>query len=289
MKNIIVFTNNQFFKKNLKNFIKNHKLNYELFFFSNLKKNNILKIKKLIKNNLFVIINNGLSGSIQFNIENGPKIYKHNTKLYYDLLTNLEKLSLKKVFFISASCTYPSNKNFLTEENYGFPPLEPTSYFYSLSKIFATNICRLINRNKKFRYITLVPATLYGKYSTYHKTNSHVLTALLNKLKYKKKKIILWGSGKPKREFIYIEDFIEAIFYINKKNISKDIINVGIGEDISIKELAYKIKRLVNFKGKILWNTSKKDGALKKLLDSNYLFNKGWKPQKSLDERLKEL
>jgi len=289
MKNIIIFSNDTFFKKNLVKFVNKKKLNYKLIFFSNLNNKNISLLKKIIHKNLFVIVNNGLSGSIQYNIKNGPKIYEHNTKLYYNILTNLRRLSFRKVFFVSASCAYPNNKNILKETHYGFPPLEITNYFYSLSKIFATNICKQINLNKNFKYITLVPATLYGKFSTYHKINSHVLIALLNKLKSNSKNLILWGSGKPKREFIFIEDFIDAIFFIYNHNLRKDIINVGTKEDISIKKLASIIKKLVNFRGKITWDKTKEDGMMRKLLDSSYLFKKGWKPQKNLYQRLKEL
>lgn len=289
MKNVIVFSTDIFFIKNIKEYIKTKNLKVELFLFSNLSKKNILKIKRLVKYNQFTIINIGLSGSIQFNIKNGPKIYEFNTGLYYNLLTGLEKLSLKKVFFISASCAYPSNKKILKEIDYGYPPIEETNFFYSLSKIFATNICNNINKNKKFNYMTLVPATLYGQHSNYHKINSHVLIALLNKLNTKKKRIVLWGSGKPKREFIHIEDFINAIFFIDRLNIKKNIINVGSGVDLSIRELAYKIRKLVNFNGKIIWDKSKKDGSLKKLLDSSYLHNKGWKPEKNLDNSLEQI
>ena len=288
MKNIIVFTKDIFFKKNLTEYVVKKKLPYKLYFIHNIN-NNILKIKNLAKKNLFIIINLGLSGSIQYNIKNGPKIYEHNSKLYFDIITNLKILKLKKIFFISASCAYPSNKKILNEKDYGFPPLEITSYFYSLSKIFATNICRQINKNKKFKYITLVPATLFGKYSNYHKLNSHVLTAFLNKMKVNKKSLKLWGSGKPKREFLHIEDFIDAIFFINKNNLKRDIINIGSGKDYSINDLAIKIKKLLNFKGKIEWDISKKDGTMKKLLDSNYLSKKGWKIKKNLDQRLKEI
>lgn len=289
MKNILIFTNDNFIKKNFIEYVEKNNLNYKLFFFSDLKNINSFKIKKLVKKNLFTVISVGLSGSIKFNIENGPKIFKNNTKLYYNLLTKLENHSFRNVFFVSASCAYPTNHKILNEKYFGFPPLELTSYFYSLSKIFATNICRQINRNKKFNYITLVPATLYGKYSKYHKINSHVLIALTNKIKRTKKKVILWGSGKPKREFIYIQDFIDAIFFIHKNGIKKDIINVGTGYDLSVKNLANKIKRLVNYKGKIVWDHTKKDGTFKKLLDSSFLFDKGWKPLKNLNEGIKEI
>jgi len=289
MKNIIIFSSENFFKKNLVQYVYKKNLNYKLIFFSNFSNKNILLIKKIISKNSFVIVNTGLSGSIQYNIKNGPKIYEYNTKLYYNILTNLRKLSFRKVFFVSASCAYPNDKNILNEKYYGFPPLEITNYFYSLSKIFATNICKQINLNKNFNYITLVPATLYGKFSNYHKINSHVLTALLNKLKSKTKNLVLWGSGKPKREFIFIEDFIDAIFFIYSHNLKKDIINVGTKEDVSIKKLTSIIKKLVNFKGKITWDKTKEDGMMRKLLDSSYLFKKGWKPQKKLYQRLKEL
>ena len=123
----------------------------------------------------------------------------------------------------------------------------------------------------------MVPATLYGKFATYHKINSHVLTALLNKLKSNSKNLILWGSGKPKRVFIFIEDFIDAIFFIYNHNLKKEIINVGTKEDISIKNLTNVIKKLVNFRGKITWDKTKEDGMVRKLLDSKRINNLGFK------------
>ena len=100
--------------------------------------------------------------------------------------------------------------------------------------------------------------------------------------------LTLWGSGKPKREFLHIEDFINAIFFINKKKLKKNIINIGTGKDFSISALAKKIKKYSNFKGSIKWDKSKSDGAMKKLLDSSYLNKKGWKAKKNLDLWLKE-
>ena len=127
MKNIIVFTKDIFFKKNLIDYVIKKKLPYKLYFFKGID-NNALKIKNLANKNLFVIINLGLSGSIQFNIKNGSKIYENNTKIYFDIITNLKILKLKRIFFVSASCAYPSNKKILNERDYGFPPLEITSY-----------------------------------------------------------------------------------------------------------------------------------------------------------------
>ena len=288
MKNIIVVSNDIFFKKNFKEYVHENNLPYKLYFFNDVKKSDKNKIKKLVKKNAFALLNSGLSGSIQYNIKYGQKIYDYNTSLYYRIISNLENLSIKKLFFLSSSCAYPSNKKILKENIYGYPPIENTSYFYSLSKIFGTNLCKQINKSKKFNYISIVPATLFGNYAKYHKVNSHVLTSLIYKINKNKKKILLWGSGNPKREFIHIKDLIDAIFFINKKNLFKHVINVGTGKDYTIKELANKIKKIKKFNGKILWNKSKKDGTFKKLLDTSYLFSKGWKPKISLDEGLKK-
>ena len=286
MRNIIVFTKDIFFEKNLVNYVSKNNLPFKLYFFKD--KFEKIKLKKLFKRNLFVIIYLGLSGSIQYNIKNGPKIYEDNTKLYYDIINNLKELNFKNVFFVSASCAYPNNKRILNEKYYGYPPLEVSSFFYSQSKIFGSNICRQINLNKNYSYITLIPATLYGDNSNYHKLKSHVITALLHKMKKNVKFLTLWGSGKPKREFLHIEDFINAIFFINKKKLKKNIINIGTGEDFTISALANKIKKYSNFKGTIKWDKSKSDGAMKKLLDSSYLNKKGWKAKKNLDLWLKE-
>ena len=289
MKNIIIVSNDTFFKKNFEEYVYENKLSYKLYFFNDVKVyEDINKIKKLSKKNLFTIVNVGLSGNIQYNVKNGPDIFEHNTSLYYRIITSLKNLSIKKLFFISASCAYPSNQKILKENLYGHPPLEVTSFFYSLTKIFGTNLCKQINKNKKFKYISIVPATLFGKYAKYHKENSHVLTSLINKINLKNKKFFLWGTGLPRREFIFIKDFIDAIFFIHKKKLFKSVINVGTGKDYTIRDLATKIKKIKNIDGKILWDKSKKDGTKKKLLDSKFIFRKGWKPKKSLIEGIKE-
>ena len=289
MKNIIIFSKDTFFVRNFKEYVYENKLSYKLYFFNDVKtRKDINKIKKLSKKNLFTIVNVGLSGSIQYNIKNGPHIFEYNTSLYYRVITSLKNLSIKKLFFISASCAYPCNQKILRENLYGHPPLEITSFFYSLTKIFGTILCKQINKNKKFKYISIIPATLFGKYTKYHKENSHVLTSLINKINPKNNFFLLWGTGLPRREFIFIKDFIDAIFFIHKKKLFKSVINVGTGKDYTIRDLATKIKKIKNINGKILWDKSKKDGAKKKLLNSNYILRNGWKPKISLIEGIKE-
>lgn len=289
MENIIIFSKDNFFNKNLTEYVIENNLNYKLIFFKDLKSiHDIKKIKRLSEKNYFTVINLGLSGSIQFNIKNGANIYKHNIELYYRVIQNLKNASIKNLYFVSASCCYPKNKNLLEEKLYGYPPLEETSFFYSLSKIFGSEICRQINIDKKFNYVTLVPATLYGKYSKYHEENSHVLTSILNKIDNKKKKISFWGTGIPRREFIFMKDFIDGIFFVRRKKIRKPVINVGTGLDYSIKELTNIVKKIKNSNVKILWDSSKKDGSKKKLLNSKYLFSKGWRPKRNLTSGIKE-
>ena len=117
-------------------------------------------------------------------------------------------------------CAYPNNKRILNEKYYGYPPLEVSSFFI-LNQKYLVQIFVDKYLNKNYSYITLIPATLYGDNSSYHKLKSHVITALLHKMKKNVKFLKLWGSGKPKREFLHIEDFINAIFFINKKKLKK--------------------------------------------------------------------
>lgn len=276
MKKILLISDSNFFIKNFQLYLKKNNLKYKLIIL------NHLKIKKYnIKKSeiYFSVVNLGLSGGIKFNIDNGSKILSYNTEVYLKTLSFLKEKKIKNLFFISASCVYPKNLNFLKENNFGTGEIEKTSYHYAASKIIGSLYCSSVSNKKNYIWQSVIPATLYGEFNSNDKKNSHVINSFFEKFKKKSGVIKLWGSGKPRREFLHIQDFIDALFFIKNKKISKKIINIGYGSDMSIKQLANIFIKKSNFRGKIIWDKSKPEGAKRKLLDSSYIFSKGWKPR----------
>jgi GDP-L-fucose synthase len=155
--------------------------------------------------------------------------------------------------------------------------------------MIGTYFCLNVNRNSNYNWKSIVPATLYGKHCSTNKNDGHVINAFFKKFRKPKKDLMLWGSGNVKREFVHIIDFIDAIFFIKEKKLVNQIINVGTGKDISIKKLAGIFCKIKNFKGKIIWDKTKSDGVKKKLLDSKYIFSKGWRPKVDLKEGINKL
>lgn len=290
MKQILLITDNSFIKKNFQSYIRQNKIEKGLIvknpyqisdkFFINKKKNREID---------FCVIKFGLSGGIQFNIKNGCKILEKNIEGYLNVLNCLKNAKIKKVYFVSASCVYPKNLKILNEGDFGKSNIEKTSIHYAASKILGTLFSLNVNKNKSFKWKSIVPATLYGKYNSTDRNNAHVIGAFFEKFKEPREKLTLWGSGNIRREFLHINDFIDAIFFINKHKLKKEIINVGSCTDIKIKELANIFSKLTSYKGKIYWDKSKPDGAKRKLLDSSYIMSKGWKPKVELSNGILQL
>ncbi|MDC2969408.1 NAD-dependent epimerase/dehydratase family protein [Candidatus Pelagibacter sp.] len=278
MKKILLISDSNFFNKNFKLYLKKKKLKFKILIV------NHIKIKKYnLKNSeiYFTVVNLGMSGGINFNIKNGCKILNYNTERYLKILSLLKERKIKNLFFISASCVYPKNLNSLKEKDFGKGEIEKTSYHYAASKIIGSLFCSSVSNKKNYNWQSIIPATLYGKYNN-DKKNSHVISSFFEKFKKKNGVIKLWGSGKPKREFLHIQDFIEALFFIKEKKIHRNVINVGYGEDISIKKLADIFQTKSKFRGEVKWDKTKPDGAKKKLLDSSFIFSKGWRPKINL-------
>lgn len=212
---------------------------------------------------------------------------------------------VKKLLFLGSSCIYPKlAKQPMKEEELLTGLLEATNEPYAIAKIAGIKMCASFNRQygdtHKIDYRSVMPTNLYGPGDNYHKENSHVIPALIRKFYeakiQKKPKVIVWGTGKPKREFLFVDDLARACIYImnldkNKylKNTKSTIshINVGSGLDLTIKDLAKKIKEITQFKGAIEFDVNQPDGMKRKLLDSKLINNLGWKPEISLDQGLR--
>jgi len=203
------------------------------------------------------------------------------------------KNKIDKLLFLGSSCIYPKNAPQPLKEEYLLSaPLEPTNEPYAIAKIAGLKTAESFRRQYGCNYYSVMPTNLYGINDNYHPENSHVIPGLVNRMK----KAIdenaptfeVWGSGKPRREFLYVDDMARAcIFVMEHEGEIPDLINIGTGEDISIGELAMMIKKIMGFKGEIVFNTNQPDGTMRKLLDISRIKAMGWSPKVSLEDGLK--
>jgi len=198
-----------------------------------------------------------------------------------------------KLMFLGSSCIYPKMADQPLKEAYllnGY--LEATNEPYAIAKIAGIKLCEAYRAQYGSNFISVMPTNLYGYGDNYDLQNSHVLPALLRKFHEAKEKnaptVEVWGSGTPKREFLFADDLADACVHLMENYDGADIVNIGTGEDISIKELAEAIKSLTGFEGEIVWNTSQPDGTPRKLLDVSSLHSLGWKHSTSLQEGLQK-
>ena len=199
---------------------------------------------------------------------------------------------VKKLMFLGSSCIYPKLAPQPLKEEYLLTgPLEPTNEPYAIAKIAGIKMCDAYRDQYGCNYISVMPTNLYGLNDNYHPENSHVLPALIRRFHEAKvngsREIVIWGSGTPKREFLYADDLADACYYLMLNFNEPNLINIGTGEDLSIKELALVIKEIVGFDGELKFDTSKPDGTPRKLMDVSKLHSKGWKHKVSLQEGIK--
>lgn len=231
-------------------------------------------------------------GGILANSASPAEFIYENLQIQNNIIHNAYLQKVKKLLFLGSSCIYPKNCPQPIKEEYllaGY--LEPTNEPYAIAKIAGLKMCQSYNKQYGANFISVMPANLYGPHDNFDLENSHVLPALIRKFQEAKinnlESVVAWGTGKPKREFLYVDDLAGAcIFLMNNYN-GSEIINIGTGEDISIKELAEKIKNVIGFKGKIEWDESKPDGTMRKILDVSKLRNLGWKHKIDLEEGIK--
>jgi GDP-L-fucose synthase len=242
------------------------------------------------KNKPNIVINAcGKVGGIIDNLKFLEKYLYENTMIGLNLVKASHLNNVDIFINLGSACVYPKKTKQPIKEEYLLSSfLEPTNEGYALAKIITMKYCQYISDKFKKKFLTLQPANLYGENDNFDDKSSHVIASLLKKFHYakikNKKTVEVWGSGNVRREFLNVDDLASAILFCIKKRIKHKIINVGSGEDISIKKLAIKFKELTNFKGKIIFNRKYPDGVKVRKLDFRKLHNKGWKPKITLDK-----
>ena len=232
-------------------------------------------------------------GGIKANNEmKGDFIYE-NIMIQSNIIKASKDYDVKKLMFLGSSCIYPKMSHQPIKEEYLLTgSLEPTNDAYAIAKISGIKMCQSFNQQYGTNYISVMPTNLYGPNDNYDLNNSHVLPAMIRKFHEAKlegkDKVEIWGTGTPMREFLYVDDLADACVYLMKNYNSSEVINIGTGLDITIKDLALTIKEVVGFEGDIYFNTDMPDGTPRKLLDVSKLKDLGWKYKTSLREGIEK-
>jgi GDP-L-fucose synthase len=244
-----------------------------------------------------VILAAGKVGGIIQNRDFPADFISENLSIQLNVFNAAKKYCAKKLIFFGSSCMYPRNSSQPMNENQlctGHP--EPTSIAYASAKYAGVQMCQAINRqNGTVSFIPVIPNSAYGPNDNFDLNSSHVLSALIRRFHEAKEEnkpsVTLWGTGSPRREFVFVDDIVDAcILLLNAPLPDEDLpINIGVGVDISIKELAQKISQIIGYSGSIEWDDSKPDGAPRKLLDNSRIKSMGWKAKVGLDDGLKEV
>lgn len=243
----------------------------------------------------YVILAAAKVGGILGNNTYPVEFFTENMKIQLNVIENSFKNNVKKLLFLGSSCIYPKNASQPMKEEYLLSSkLEKTNEMYALAKISGLKLCAAYNREYGTDYISVMPCNLYGLNDNYDLKNAHVLPMLVRRFHEAKvnnqSEVVVWGTGMPKREFMYAGDLAKAVVFLLKNKSASEIgefINIGTGEEITILELAELIKEVVGFKGRIVFDTSKPDGTMRKLMDVSRINNLGWHAQTSLKDGIK--
>lgn len=235
-------------------------------------------------------------GGIHANSTYPVEFLLENLTIQNNLIEASFKNKVKKLLFLGSSCIYPKlAPQPLKEEYLLSSSLESTNEAYSIAKIAGIKLCDAYNREYETNYLCVMPTNLYGLNDNYHPQNSHALPMLLSRFHEAKlsnlEEVVVWGDGKPRREFLFADDLAEACVFLMENKSAKDIgelVNIGTGEDCTILELAETIKDIVGFEGNLIFDTSKQNGTPRKLLDVSKINKMGWEAKTSLEEGLKK-
>ena len=222
-------------------------------------------------------------GGIQANDAYPAEFLRDNLVMQTNIIHSAWQHGVKKLLFLGSSCIYPKlAPQPMAEDSLLTGPLEPTNEWYAIAKIAGIKMCQAYRKQYGFDAISIMPTNLYGPGDNFDLTSSHVLPALIRKFHEAKasgsESVQVWGSGKPRREFLHVDDVADACVFLMKNYSGSGIVNVGWGKDISIRELALLIGEIVGFEGRIEFDATKPDGTPRKLLDTSRLAKLGWRP-----------
>ncbi len=232
-------------------------------------------------------------GGIMANASQPVEFLSENLQVELNLINGAHAVSVKKLLFLGSSCIYPKfAPQPLREDALLTGLLEPTNEAYALAKICGIKLCQAYSRQYGANFISAMPTNLYGPEDNFDLKTSHVLPALLHKFHLAKEKgeksVMLWGTGSAYREFLHVDDLAEACLFLMGSYDSPELVNVGCGEDLSIRDLAALISRVIGFSGQIEWDTTKPDGTPRKWLDVTKLTELGWHAKIPLEKGLRD-
>ncbi len=212
-----------------------------------------------------------------------------NMQIQNNLIDSAHRLGVEKFIFLGSSCIYPKfAPQPLKEEHLLTDSLEPTNEMYALAKIAGVKACQALRKQFDKDFVSLMPTNLYGIHDNFDLTSSHVLPAMIRKFHEAKLNnnavVILWGSGTPMREFLFVDDMAQAVVFALENKLPDYLYNVGTGEDLTIKQLAITIQKIIGHQGEIIWDDTKPDGTPRKLMDISKMHALGWKHQTNLEE-----
>jgi GDP-L-fucose synthase len=231
-------------------------------------------------------------GGIKANDEHPATFLYENLQIQNNVIHSAYKFGVKKLLFLGSSCIYPRlAPQPMREEHLLTGPLESTNEWYAIAKIAGLKMCQAYRRQFGCDFISTMPTNMYGPNDNFDLESSHVIPALIRKFHEAKtnaaSEVVCWGSGTPRREFLYSEDLARACVFLMQNYSEEQFVNVGTGSDVTIKELAELIGKVTVFQGAIRWDTSKPDGTPRKLLEISRLRELGWKPQVGLEDGLR--
>jgi GDP-L-fucose synthase len=228
-------------------------------------------------------------GGIQANNQLRADFIYENLAVESNLIHGAHRAGIQRLMFLGSSCIYPRDCPQPIREEYLLTgPLEPTNEPYAIAKIAGIKLCEAYNQQYGRQYVSVMPTNLYGPNDNYDLSNSHVLPALLRKAHEAKRRgdpeYVVWGSGEPRREFLYVDDLAAACVHLMNIDYAGPLVNIGTGTDVTIKELAQTVMDVVGFKGQIIYDRSKPDGTPRKLLDVSRARALGWQASTDLRE-----
>jgi GDP-L-fucose synthase len=232
-------------------------------------------------------------GGIRANNSRPAEFLRDNLLIQDSVLNAAQRTGVEKLVFLGSSCIYPKlAEQPIREDSLLTGPLEPTNEWYAIAKIAGLKLCQAMRREYGFNAICLMPTNLYGPGDNFDLQDAHVLPALLRRIHEAKcsdaVSVTVWGSGMPRREFLHVDDLADAVLYLLHEYDEDPIVNVGWGRDISIRELAELLMSVIDYKGQLLFDTTKPDGTPRKLLDVSRLGALGWAPKTTLRQGIEQ-